>query len=101
MLRAAPVASPANAELHHALGLALVRTKQPDDALAALRRAAELGPERARYAYVYAVALNSAGRVVDPLKVLKQALVGHPNDRDLQAALVSVGREAGAPRRAK
>ena len=36
----------------------------------------------------------------DAAKVLKQALVGHPNDRDLQAALVSFGREAGAPRRA-
>ena len=49
---------------------------------------------------MYAVAVNSTGRVDDALKVLKQALVGHPNDRDLQAALVSFGREAGAPRRA-
>ena len=46
----------------HSLGLALTRLKRPDEALAELRRAAELAPEQARYAYVYAVALHSSGR---------------------------------------
>ena len=54
--RAAITASPRDAGLHHALGLALTRLKQPDAALVELRSAAELEPDRARYAYVYAVA---------------------------------------------
>ena len=62
VLRTAIAASPRDAGLHHALGLTLVRLKRPDEALAELRRAAELEPDRARYAYVYAVALHSAGR---------------------------------------
>jgi hypothetical protein len=44
------------------LGLALTRLKWPHEAIGELRRAAELEPDRARYLYVYAVALNSSGR---------------------------------------
>ncbi len=58
VLRQALERSP-RAGLHHALGLALVRLKREDEALAELGRAAELEPARARYAYVYAVALGS------------------------------------------
>jgi Flp pilus assembly protein TadD len=57
VLRAAIAASPRDAGLHYALGLTLTRLKQPDEALAELRRAAELEPDRARYLYVYTVAL--------------------------------------------
>ena len=60
VLRAALAASPRDAGLHHALGLTLTRLKRRDEALAALRRAAELAPEQPRYAYVYAVALHSS-----------------------------------------
>ena len=101
VLRAALVASAGNAELHHALGLALIRAKQPDNALAELRRAAALEPERARYAYVYAVALHSAGRAGEALKVLKEALVRHPNDRDLLTARSNFSRDVETPRRVK
>ena len=59
-LRAALVVSPQDAGLHHTLGLALVRLQRNDEALIELRRAAEIEPERTRYAYVYAVALHSA-----------------------------------------
>ena len=55
VLRAAIATSPQDAALHYALGLALTRLKQADAALAELTRAAELGPGRARYAYVHAV----------------------------------------------
>ena len=95
VLRAALATSAGNAELHHALGLALVRAKQPDSALAELRRAAELEPGRARYAYVYAVALHSAGRRGEALTVLKASLAKHADDRDTLAALISFSREAG------
>jgi Flp pilus assembly protein TadD len=95
VLRAALVVSPQDAGLHHALGLALVRLKRPNEALDELRRAAELYSGEARYAYVYAVALHSLGRSADAVAVLKDNLTRHPNDRDTQAALVAFGREGG------
>lgn len=49
-------ASPGDATLHHALGLSLVRQKRAAEALAELKRAAELAPDNERFAYVYEVA---------------------------------------------
>jgi Flp pilus assembly protein TadD len=60
-----------------------------------LRSAAELEPERARYAYVYAVALHSAGRGADAMAVLKNILTQRPEDRDTLLALISFSRDAG------
>jgi predicted CXXCH cytochrome family protein len=94
-LRAAIAAAPTDGGLHHALGLTLTRLKQTDAALAEFRRAAELEPDRARYAYVYAVALNSAGRGDEAITVLKQNVARHPNDRDSLLALVTFSRDAG------
>ena len=95
MLRAALAASPQDAGLHHALGLALTRLKQREEALEELRRAAELDPERARYAYVYAVGLHSAGDVDAAVAILTASLARHPDDRDTLLALVSFSRDAG------
>jgi len=95
VLRAALVTSPRDGGLHHALGLTLTRLKRTDDALPELARAAELEPGRARYAYVYAVALHSAGRGAQAIAVLKEALARHPADRDTLLALVSFNRDAG------
>ena len=95
MLRAALAASPQNAGLHHALGLALTRLKRREESLGELRRAAELDPDRTRYAYVYAVGLHSAGQVDDAMAVLKASLARHPGDRDTLLALVSYSRDAG------
>ena len=95
ILRTAIEAMPQDGGLHHALGLTLTRLKRPIDALAEFRRAAELEPDRARYAYVYAVALHSAGRIDEALAVLKGTLAKHPNDRDTLLALVNFSRAAG------
>jgi len=95
VLRAALVASPQDAGLHHALGLALVRLKHVDLTLAELRRAAELDPSQARYAYVYAVALHSTGRIDEAMTELKDNLARHANDRDTLLALISFSREGG------
>ena len=95
VLRTAIAASPRDAGLHHALGLALTRLKQPRDALEEFRRAAEIEPDRARYAYVYAVALHSAGQVDEAAIVLKKALEQHPSDRDILVALIHFNRDAG------
>jgi Flp pilus assembly protein TadD len=100
VLREAIARSAQDASLHHALGLTLVRLKQSDAALDELRRAAELEPERARYAYVYAVGLQSAGRRADAIAVLKANLQRHPNDRDSLAAMIGFSRESGDGRAA-
>ena len=94
VLRSALAAVPRDAGLHHALGLVLTRLKRPDDALGELQRAAELEPERARYAYVYAVALNSAGHRNEAIMALKDSLARHPGDRDTLQALMSFNRDA-------
>jgi Tfp pilus assembly protein PilF len=73
----------------------LVRQKQFDAAVAALRQATELEPDRARYAYVYAVALHSANRSAEAIEILKQSAARHPQDRDTIMALVSFANEAG------
>ena len=95
VLRGAVVASAQDAALHHALGLALVRQKRNEAALDELRQAAVLDPQQARYAYVYAVGLHSAGRRDDALAVLKESLRTHPNNLDLLSAGISFSREKG------
>jgi tetratricopeptide (TPR) repeat protein len=95
VLRAAIAITPLDAGLHYALGLTLTRMKQPQPALEEFRRATELEPDRARYAYVYAVALHSAGQADSAIAVLKHVLVHRPNDRDTLLALVNFSREAG------
>ena len=95
VLQAALLASPRDAGLHHALGLTLVRLKQSDEALDELRKATELDSGQARYVYVYAVALHSAGRSSEAIAALKGNLVRHPNEHDTLAALISFSRKSG------
>nr|WP_247838366.1 tetratricopeptide repeat protein [Bradyrhizobium sp. 200] len=84
-----------DAGLHHALGLTLIRQKRPDEALTEIRTATDLEPGRSRYAYVYAVALHSSGQVDEALKVLKENLARHPDDRDTLSTLVTFSRDSG------
>jgi predicted CXXCH cytochrome family protein len=91
---------PRSAPAHHALGLLLVRQKRQADALRELETAARLAPDSSRYAYVYAVGLDGAGRRAQAIEVLERSLGRHPYDRDTLAALVAFTRETGGPRRA-
>src|SRR6516165_1709544 len=95
VLRSAIGSSPPDAGLHHALGLTLTRERRPDDALAEFRAAKELEPDRSRCAYVYAVALHSSGHIDESLKVLKENLARHTDDRETLLALVTFSRDAG------
>jgi tetratricopeptide (TPR) repeat protein len=95
LLRTAIASSHQDAGLHHALGLTLTRERRPDDALNELRTATELEPGRSRYAYVYAVALHSLGRIDEAMQILKENLARHPDDRDTLLALVTFNRDAG------
>jgi len=95
LLRKALSINPNNADAQHSLGLLLVRRHDYAGALDLLRRASGLAPENARYAYVYAVALNSTGAPAEALAILEHAHQKHPADRDVLAALVAIARDAG------
>jgi predicted CXXCH cytochrome family protein len=92
--------SPGDASLEHALGLLLVREGRESEALAHLAEAAQLDPTNARFAYVYAVALNGAGQTNKAIDVLEDDVGRHPYDRDSLTALVQFYSEAGNQRRA-
>jgi tetratricopeptide (TPR) repeat protein len=90
-----PQAAALTHALAHALGLSLVRQKRLDDALPKLADAARQDPDNARYAYVYAVALQSAGRLDEALGVLALAAERHPGDAEILLALTTFNRDAG------
>lgn len=90
VLRAALVIDKDNADVRHALGLALVRMKRLDEALVELEQAATRGSDNPRYPYVYAVALHTTGNAARAIAVLRKALADHPGDRDLRAFLSSL-----------
>jgi Flp pilus assembly protein TadD len=87
-------------DLRHALGLSLVRQERMAEALPELRQAAKHSPDNARYVYVYAVALNTAGQARAALMVLQGAHNAHPNDTDILSALVAFNRDAGNDKQA-
>jgi tetratricopeptide (TPR) repeat protein len=95
LLRTSIGGSRPNAALHYALGLVLTREKRSDDALAEFRTAFELEQDQSRYAYVYAVALHSSGRTDESIKMLKDNLVRHADDRNTLFALITFNRDAG------
>jgi Flp pilus assembly protein TadD len=88
--------------LHYALGLALTRLNRADTALREFTRAAGLEPGNALFAYVHAVALNSAGKTDAAIAALRAALTTHPNNGDILSALAAFtaarGRNAEAQR---
>lgn len=72
-----------SADAWHALGLSLVRQKRSGEALNALQKAARLSPDNARYAYVAAVALQSAGQAGEARQAAADALARSPYDTNL------------------
>jgi tetratricopeptide (TPR) repeat protein len=82
------------AALHEALGLSLVRQGRKDEALAELARANRADPSQARHAYVYALALDDAGRRREAISVLKTA-ADRTGQRDVLLALAQLRRAAG------
>jgi predicted CXXCH cytochrome family protein len=94
-LRAALALSPNDAALHHVLGLSLVRQKRVNDAVTEFAKAAQLAPDNARYAYVYAVALHGAGKVPAAIAALEKSHQRFPADRDVLQALIAFERDRG------
>jgi tetratricopeptide (TPR) repeat protein len=89
------VLSPKAADLHHTLGLLLVRKADKTAALPELAAAYKLAPDNSRYAYVYGIALHSTGKTKEALTVLKAANTQHPYDLDILNALISMSRATG------
>lgn len=83
------------ADLHHALGLSLVRAGRHAEAREELERAAALAPEVPRFGYAFAVALHSTGDEARAIEALEQVLRLHPADRDSLFALATFHRDAG------
>jgi tetratricopeptide (TPR) repeat protein len=84
------------ADVHHAFGLWLVRQQRAEQALVALRRAAELAPGIARYGYVLAVALHGQNQVQPALTALEGVLERHPYHAESLTAMVFWRRQIGA-----
>ncbi len=95
VLRQGLAALPRDADLHHSLGLLLTRKGDKAAALNEFIEAAKLAPDNARYAYVHAIAVDSAGKREQALALLRSANKRHPNDLDILGALLSISRETG------
>ena len=95
VLHEALAIAPDSADAHYALGLLLVREHKLAEATTMLAKAAALDPARAHYAYVYAIALNSAGEQDEARRVLEESHKRHPEDRETLTALISLARDAG------
>lgn len=97
LLRRALEIAPDSADAQHALGLLLVRRKDLPGAIAALGRATELAPADGRYAYVYAVALHSAGETDRAIAFLERYGAQRPGDAGI-AQLLTQLRVPDVPR---
>jgi len=95
VLREGLAVSPKAADLHHSVGLLLTRQKLYTDAIAEFGKASSLAPDDPRYAYVYAIALNSTGKPAAALRVLEGAYRRHPYDREVLLGLTSILRDQG------
>mgnify|MGYP001194495376 FL=1 len=100
VLRAGLAVLPDAADLHHVLGLLLTRKGESGAALKEFVEAVRLAPDNARYAYVQAIALHSAGKREAALAVLRDANKRHANDLEILSALISISRETGDQRAA-
>jgi tetratricopeptide (TPR) repeat protein len=70
-----------------------VRSGQSDLGLESLREAADLDRDNPRYAYVFAVALNSLGQGEAAVAYLEDVINDFPGDFDLQWTLATILRD--------
>jgi len=85
--------APRDADVHHALGLLLVRQKRLPEAVEALEQSAKLSPNNPHYSYAYAVALNTTGKPNQAIKVLEETHTRYPYDREILYALAAFNRD--------
>jgi len=92
LLRRALALAPERAEVHYALGLALVRLGRHADALPELERAAALAPDSSRYALAWALLLHERGDRAGATKVARALLARWPRDAEARALLEELER---------
>jgi len=95
LLQKAVKMSPDDPATHHAMGLALIRQKNLNEAIGSLGKATELDPANVRYAYVYAVALYENKRHDQAISVLETALEKQPGNQEIVSALGSYYQQQG------
>lgn len=69
--------------------------KRLTDALNALKKAIDLEPNNTRYRYVYAIAVESTGRLDEALLILEGAHARRPADRNVLYALIAFHERTG------
>ncbi|MBN8431323.1 sulfotransferase [Microbulbifer salipaludis] len=82
LLRSALHVFPRSAELHHCLGVALVRQNRTAEAAAAYRRALEIDPSHAAARTNLAVQLEYLGLLDEAERELRETLHRHPHQPD-------------------
>ncbi len=81
--------------LQHTRGLSLIRGGDTARAMAALKKAAELEPQNAQYAYVLAVALHDSGQQDAANRQLQALLQRQPTQRNARLSLIQYYLESG------
>jgi len=95
VLRQGIKATPQNPDLYFALGLLQVRSEQLNGAIDSLSRAAELAPDQTHYRYVYALALDKAGKHEKAIQTLQTVLDREPAHRDAAITLANIHLQRG------
>ncbi len=100
LLDRALAAVPGSPDVVLAKGFWLVRQKRRDDALKAFESAWSFAPDVPRYAYTYAIALNSLGKPEKALEVIDAQLKVNPEARSLLEAGAGIARDVGLSKKA-
>ncbi|MCL6416449.1 hypothetical protein MIB92_12370 [Aestuariirhabdus sp. Z084] len=88
VLQKALVQAPDDANVLHAYGLYLVRSKQYDQASSYLAKAVNADNAQPRHAYLHAVAVENSGQRQQAISLLKHANQRWPNQYDILMTLV-------------
>lgn len=95
VLREGLAVLPEAATLHHALGLAQVRSKDYTSARDSLAEAARLEPNHAYYGYVHGLILQQLGQEGAAVAEWQRVLQRHPGDTQVLTALLAHSQRQG------
>lgn len=87
-LSKAMLVAPDSGAIQHSFGLYWIRQGQLETALGYLKAATEQDDSVVRYAYVYAVALESSGQLESAIKTLEAANERWPNQYDVLLSII-------------
>ena len=76
-----------SADIHYALAMSLIRSKQKDIALTHLKKAAQFAEDNASYQYTYALLLQDLGNMPAAISALERAFNLTPNNPDINYSL--------------